>query len=192
MNGFNRAHAVLGTSSHCIATYPGDFAQALIALDATLEIRRGPDRRKSTLPICIGCLMTALTLRRRLFRMKSSPRSSFLPRNGRGGPASSKYATGSHINSLSRPRRWRSTWRKSASSHGAHRAWRRRDCALAVARCGILSRQAPPELRGCRNRLPKSPSVTLSLANTTRSRLRDQDAGTLEQGASSRPLSIEV
>ena len=46
MNGFNRAHAVLGTSSHCIATYPGDFAQALIALDATLEIRRGPDRRE--------------------------------------------------------------------------------------------------------------------------------------------------
>jgi xanthine dehydrogenase YagS FAD-binding subunit len=36
--GVNRMHAVLGTSDHCIATYPGDFAQALIALDATLEI----------------------------------------------------------------------------------------------------------------------------------------------------------
>ena len=46
INGFNRAHAVLGTSSHCIATYPGDFAQALIALDATVEIRRGRDRRE--------------------------------------------------------------------------------------------------------------------------------------------------
>ncbi len=31
-------HAVLGTSDECIATYPGDFAQALIALDATVEI----------------------------------------------------------------------------------------------------------------------------------------------------------
>ena len=31
-------HAVLGVSDHCIATYPGDFAQALIALDATVEI----------------------------------------------------------------------------------------------------------------------------------------------------------
>src|SRR5438105_8448023 len=31
-------HAVLGTSEQCIATYPGDFAQALIALDATVEI----------------------------------------------------------------------------------------------------------------------------------------------------------
>jgi CO/xanthine dehydrogenase FAD-binding subunit len=29
---------VLGTSDQCIATYPGDFAQALIALDATVEI----------------------------------------------------------------------------------------------------------------------------------------------------------
>ena len=38
MDGFNRSHAVLGTSRQCIATYPGDFAQALIALDATVEI----------------------------------------------------------------------------------------------------------------------------------------------------------
>lgn len=37
-DGVNRQHAVLGTSEHCIATYPGDFAQALIALDATVEI----------------------------------------------------------------------------------------------------------------------------------------------------------
>lgn len=38
MEGFNRTHAVLGTSDKCIATYPGDFAQALIALDAGVEI----------------------------------------------------------------------------------------------------------------------------------------------------------
>jgi xanthine dehydrogenase YagS FAD-binding subunit len=38
MDGFNRMHAVLGTSDQCIATYPGDFAQALIALDANVEI----------------------------------------------------------------------------------------------------------------------------------------------------------
>jgi xanthine dehydrogenase YagS FAD-binding subunit len=38
IDGVNRAHAVLGTSEQCIATYPGDFAQALIALDATVEI----------------------------------------------------------------------------------------------------------------------------------------------------------
>jgi len=38
LEGFNRPHAVLGTSDQCIATYPGDFAQALIALDATVDI----------------------------------------------------------------------------------------------------------------------------------------------------------
>lgn len=43
-DGVNRMHAVLGTSKDCIATYPGDFAQALIALDAAVEVSgpRGP------------------------------------------------------------------------------------------------------------------------------------------------------
>lgn len=42
--GFNRAHAILGSSDQCIASYPGDFGQALIALDANVEImgRNGP------------------------------------------------------------------------------------------------------------------------------------------------------
>jgi xanthine dehydrogenase YagS FAD-binding subunit len=38
IEGFNRSHAVLGVSENCSATYPGDFAQALIALDASVEI----------------------------------------------------------------------------------------------------------------------------------------------------------
>lgn len=42
LHGVNRKHAVLGTSNACIATYPGDFAQALIALDAKAEIA-GPN-----------------------------------------------------------------------------------------------------------------------------------------------------
>ncbi|CDX56352.1 putative oxidoreductase with FAD-binding domain [Mesorhizobium plurifarium] len=37
MDGFNRQHAVLGGSDACIATYHGDFAQALIALDAVVH-----------------------------------------------------------------------------------------------------------------------------------------------------------
>jgi xanthine dehydrogenase YagS FAD-binding subunit len=41
MSGFNRMHAVLGGSNQCIATYPGDFAQALIALEAAVEIASG-------------------------------------------------------------------------------------------------------------------------------------------------------
>lgn len=38
LEGYNRQHAVLGSSNACIATYPSDWAQALIALDAKVEI----------------------------------------------------------------------------------------------------------------------------------------------------------
>jgi xanthine dehydrogenase YagS FAD-binding subunit len=38
LDGVNRAHAVLGTSDQCIATYPGDFGQALLALDASVDL----------------------------------------------------------------------------------------------------------------------------------------------------------
>ena len=38
IEGANRMHAVLGTSTECIATYPGDFAQALMALDASVVV----------------------------------------------------------------------------------------------------------------------------------------------------------
>jgi xanthine dehydrogenase YagS FAD-binding subunit len=40
--GFNRNHAVLGVDDGCIAQYPGDFAIALIALEAQVELS-GPD-----------------------------------------------------------------------------------------------------------------------------------------------------
>jgi xanthine dehydrogenase YagS FAD-binding subunit len=39
LTGSNRKLAVLGVSDQCIAHYPGDFAQALAALGATVEIR---------------------------------------------------------------------------------------------------------------------------------------------------------
>jgi xanthine dehydrogenase YagS FAD-binding subunit len=41
MNGFNRGHAILGTSDKCIATHPSDVAVALVALDAVVH-SRGP------------------------------------------------------------------------------------------------------------------------------------------------------
>lgn len=46
LDGFNRLHAVLGTSEACIAHYPGDFAQGLIALDAMVEVL-GPGGARS-------------------------------------------------------------------------------------------------------------------------------------------------
>lgn len=37
LDGENRWHAVLGTSEQCIASYPGDWATALVALDASVQ-----------------------------------------------------------------------------------------------------------------------------------------------------------
>lgn len=37
LDGENRKHAVLGVGKGCISNYPGDFAQALVALDARVE-----------------------------------------------------------------------------------------------------------------------------------------------------------
>ena len=41
IDGYNRIHAILGASEHCIATHPSDMAVAMMALEATVHIR-GP------------------------------------------------------------------------------------------------------------------------------------------------------
>jgi len=48
LDGVTRRHAVLGVSDACISAYPGDFAQALVALEATVSIQ-GPSGTR-TLP----------------------------------------------------------------------------------------------------------------------------------------------
>ena len=66
IDGFNRDHAVLGTSEHCIATYPGDFAQALIALDAARRDRGPPGHaHASRSRRCIAGPANARTRKRR-------------------------------------------------------------------------------------------------------------------------------
>lgn len=49
IEGHNRIHAVLGTSSQCIATSPGDMPVALVALDATVRVS-GPQGER-TIPL---------------------------------------------------------------------------------------------------------------------------------------------
>jgi xanthine dehydrogenase YagS FAD-binding subunit len=49
LEGINRSHAVLATSNECIATYPGDWAVALTALDANVDVVGSAGRR--TIPI---------------------------------------------------------------------------------------------------------------------------------------------
>jgi xanthine dehydrogenase YagS FAD-binding subunit len=46
INGFNRIHAVLGTSDKCIATHPSDMCVAMAALDAIIHVQGINGERK--------------------------------------------------------------------------------------------------------------------------------------------------
>ncbi|HEX8198769.1 MAG TPA: xanthine dehydrogenase family protein subunit M [Pyrinomonadaceae bacterium] len=50
LEGLNRIHAIFGYSDKCVATYPGDMANALYALDAAAKVR-GANGRERTIPI---------------------------------------------------------------------------------------------------------------------------------------------
>jgi xanthine dehydrogenase YagS FAD-binding subunit len=50
MEGLNRIHAILGWSDKCVATYPGDMANALYALEAVVRIK-GADGQERTMPV---------------------------------------------------------------------------------------------------------------------------------------------
>lgn len=50
IGGFNRIHAILGTSDQCIATHPGDMPVAMRALDATI-VTQSPDGDKRRISI---------------------------------------------------------------------------------------------------------------------------------------------
>ncbi|RYG62927.1 xanthine dehydrogenase family protein subunit M [bacterium] len=48
--GLNRIHAILGYSDDCVATYPGDMANALYALDAVVRVR-GANGKERSIPV---------------------------------------------------------------------------------------------------------------------------------------------
>ena len=50
LEGLNRIHAIFGWSDKCVATYPGDMANALYALDAVVRIRNASGRER-TIPV---------------------------------------------------------------------------------------------------------------------------------------------
>ena len=47
LEGFNRGHAVLGVSDHCIATHPSDMCVALVILDAEIHSLRADGSTRS-------------------------------------------------------------------------------------------------------------------------------------------------
>ena len=46
LEGFNRTHAVLGTTEHCIATHPSDMCVAMAALEAVIHVE-GPKGKRT-------------------------------------------------------------------------------------------------------------------------------------------------
>jgi xanthine dehydrogenase YagS FAD-binding subunit len=50
LEGLNRIHAIFGWSEKCVATYPGDMANALYALDALVRVRDAAGRER-TIPV---------------------------------------------------------------------------------------------------------------------------------------------
>lgn len=50
IDGLNRTHAIIGHSADCVATYPGDMANALYALDAVVKVR-GVDGKERSIPV---------------------------------------------------------------------------------------------------------------------------------------------
>lgn len=50
MEGLNRMHAVMGWSEKCVAVYPGDMANALYALEATIKVR-GAGGKERSIPV---------------------------------------------------------------------------------------------------------------------------------------------
>lgn len=86
LEGFNRIHAVLGGSEHCIATHPSDMAVALVALDAVVHIvgsqgeRRVPIEEFHKLPGTTPHLETALQ-NGELITYVTLPKSSFAERS---------------------------------------------------------------------------------------------------------------
>ena len=76
IGGVNRIHAVLGVNERCISNYPGDFAQALVALDARVEtvspagrrtlrledLHTGPERPEVETVLAPGELITAFVV----------------------------------------------------------------------------------------------------------------------------------
>jgi xanthine dehydrogenase YagS FAD-binding subunit len=49
IDGFNRIHAILGASEHCIATHPSDMAVAMTALEATVHTQGSSGSRSIAL-----------------------------------------------------------------------------------------------------------------------------------------------
>ena len=171
LDGFNRGHAILGTSEHCIATHPSDVAVALVAFDAVVQTvgprrrARDPDRRllpaagrharasstrSSHGELIVGIDVPGAPIARRSTYLKFRDRQSY---------EFALVSVAAALDVRGRRRRGR-----------AARARRRRHEALAGAAGGGRARRRSGRARR-RSGAPRAPSSrTPSSASTTRSR----------------------
>lgn len=161
--GQNRGHAVLGGSAHCVATYPGDFAVALVAFDAVVDTRS--PRGARTLPVAQLHLLPGDTPQRETVladdELIVAIRIPRLP-----AARASVYHKGPRPRVLRLRAGLRRRWpagRRRARDRRAHRPGRRGHPALARAgRRGVPARSlADPHVgpAGGRARLRRGPAA---------------------------------
>ncbi len=187
MNGFNRKHAVLGVSDQCIATYPGDFAQALIALDAIVRRRSGLTARERMRPSALhrppgehAGHRDELAARRadhglrhsrrpwtRRSRLREGPRPRVLRVRARLGGGGARLA-------------------RRIRRDGAHRARRRRDHPMARARGGGRAAR-PRSARPLRRQRSRGRRLRQARSRATTIASRSRSASGRWCGRSSRP-----
>ena len=172
LHGFNRNHAILGTSEHCIATHPSDLAVALVALDAMVRVRggaRGASARfRSRSFTC--CPARIRSARRRCGTASSSRRSTFPRSRSRRDRSTSRCAIARATRSRSRRPPSRSICDGGSDSRRAHRARRRGHEAVALARGRARARRASRRDRRRSRRRRRSRCAAPWRTSTTRSR----------------------
>jgi xanthine dehydrogenase YagS FAD-binding subunit len=139
IDGYNRIHAILGTSEHCVATHPSDMAVAMMALEANVHLRgpKGervvrldefylvpgstPNRENVLMP---GELITHVTLP----RLPGGARSHYLKRRDR---ASYEFALASAAVVVNMDR-GRVSWVRIAFGGLGTKPWRSREAEAAL------------------------------------------------------------
>ena len=129
LNGVNEKHAVLGTSRACIATYAGDFAQSLIALDAKVSTN-GPFNGRPFAELHLHGETPNIETR----LAPGELITSFLlpPRRGVDSPVRVRENSRSRfVRVCARERCRRSRSRQRESSRSKNRSWRSRHDPMA-------------------------------------------------------------
>ena len=154
LDGFNRIHAVLGGSDHCVATHPSDMAVAMMALEATVHTQGPKGERAIASTTSISSPATRQTAKMFSSPASSSP-TSLSPRSPRRPLPLSQAPRPCPVRI--RPRLLRRRHQRKRRPHPArtHRPWRGSNQALALPRSRKDSRRSvrqpgelPPRRRG--------------------------------------------